>query len=166
MYFLINLAGECVGPYDIESLRGQVNDGTIVPESVLVDSETGVSIRARDLPQLFSLEAYTPYKSPIQAGGLEEGESDAMRLERGHKSKDFGPTPKSAVLGWICVAAGLCSTIFTPYIFILFSMIGIYTGWKAKEGGHKPSELLVAAAAGSVPIGLILAFLFRYLQIS
>lgn len=174
MYFVVTESGDQLGPHDIPTLKVWVLEGKILPGTPLKEIESDALIKAGELPELFPAEAssspapYTPYKSPLPYAREMPGQVTEAALQRGlsQGKESHGPTPKITMIGWASVAAGLLSILFTPYAFMLFSMLSIYLGWKAKSDGHKPSESLVIAGAGSIPLGLVLVFVWEMMKSS
>lgn len=162
MFFLIDSDGRKSGPFQISQLAEMVKSGQIAGESLIENAATQErAALCMNEDYIAALQAKNPtassgpYRSPVPYSRAMPGEMSPSALNKGLNSRS-GTEPSSWKVWAAITSAGLAvaSAFFVPYIHLLFSIASIALAYQAKVDRYRKSELLLMAAAASVPIGL------------
>ncbi len=142
--------GNQYGPVDLITLKKWVQEGRVLPDTVVTDNLSSVSLVASQMPELGGVQQVNPYaNTPAPPSSF----SQYPRTDGGIRK-----TRLWAILFWL--GLGVLAASFSKYGGLIISGWNIFDAFKAKSDKDPNGGLCIGVAVG----GFLLILLWTILK--
>jgi hypothetical protein len=154
-YFVVGLDGEKFGPADVLTLNHWVQEGRIVPETMLEDVSTGQQVLASSIPELVF---------PVATSFAHGNPQSNYPRQRHVVSADEGA--KDLETAWLFATTGIIGSIVFLFCCPVFSVLNVlsifgivYSLKAAKKGSPNTRGAMICSIIGLV-LGILIVIGF------